>query len=276
METSERAKAFLASLDDEALQVGGGSDGKPVWIGVDAEAGRVYKVYANGLAQGFGDGKMTVRCGLRKAGQWCVEEGTQLTAGSDAALWNDEQLRTFKCDAGPTPASATELGDDPVLFEIRLPTGEVAKLTLRGNFEGLPAGSQVTNLALPLWNAMQGALHSRPKAAEPQPHPLMPFPLVLRSFKLPSTGDQVHVSIGTPDDTWSVGMDGKTLFEAAGSLMRWADMVGGFGKLREQSVDNVRAAGLRPVGNPNDAEISRIRWELSAVPRSGKSDSSAP
>jgi len=153
--------------------------------------------------------------------------------------------------------------DDPVLFEIRLPTGEIAKLTLHGNTEGLPAGSQVTNLALPWWNAMVGGAICRPNAAELQPHPLMPFPLVMRSFKVPETGDQVHVSIGTPDDTWSVGMDGKTLFEAAGSLMRWADMVGGFGKLREQSVDNVRATGLRPVGNPNDAEISRMRWAQS-------------
>lgn len=215
METSERAKAFLASLDEEALQVGDGTDGKPVWIGVDAEAGRVYKVYASGLAQGFGDGKMLIRCGLQTEGQWNVGEGIQVTAGRDVVLSNDDELRTFECEPGPTPAA-------------------------------------------------------------PPPHPLMPFPLVMRSFKLPETGDHVHVSIGTPDDTWSVGMPGKTLFEAAGSLMRWADMVGGFGKLREQSVDNVRATGLRPVGNPNDAEISRMRWELSAGSTRGKSEPSEP
>ena len=161
METSERAKAFLASLDDEALQVGDGTDGKPVWIGVDAEAGRVYKVYANGLAQGFGDGTLLIRCGLRTDGQWCIGEGAQITAGRDVALSNDHELRTYKCDAGPTPASATDHGDDPVLFEIRLPTGDVAKLTLHGNTEGLPVGSQVTNLALPLWFALIGEVRRK-------------------------------------------------------------------------------------------------------------------
>jgi hypothetical protein len=153
METSEKAKAFLMSLDDQELQVGDGTDGKPVWIGVDAEAGRVYKVYANGLAQGFGDGTLLVRCGLRTNGQWNLGEGTQVTAGRDVVLSNDHELRTFECDAGPAFASVAESGDDPVLFEIRPPTGEVIKLTLHGNFDGLPAGSQVTNMALPLWNA---------------------------------------------------------------------------------------------------------------------------
>lgn len=122
--------------------------------------------------------------------------------------------------------------------------------------------------------SLLGAAQRRPNAAELQPHPLMPFPLVLRSFKLPETGEQVHVSIGTADDTWSVGMPGKTLFEAAGSLMRWADMAGGFAKLRELGEDKVRASGLRPVGNPNDAEISRMRWTQSAVSTRGKSEAS--
>lgn len=101
METSERAKAFLASLDEEALQVGDGTDGKPVWIGVDAEAGRVYKVYASGLAQGFGDGKMLIRCGLQTEGQWNVGEGTQITAGRDVVLTNDDELRAYQCDPQP-------------------------------------------------------------------------------------------------------------------------------------------------------------------------------
>lgn len=76
METSERAKAFLASLDEDALQVGDGSDGKPVWIGVDGEAGRVYKIYATGLAQGFGDGRLDTINGLRGG-----QRGMQLTSG---------------------------------------------------------------------------------------------------------------------------------------------------------------------------------------------------
>lgn len=183
METSERAKAFLASLDEEALQVGDGTDGKPVWIGLDVDAGRVYKVYASGLAQGFGDGKMLIRCGLQTEGQWNVGEGSQITAGRDVVLSNDDELRTFECEPGPTPAA-------------------------------------------------------------PPPHPLMPFPLVTRAFKLPETGEQVHVSIGTPDGTWSVGMHGDTLEEAASFLFRWADQAGGFEKLREQQLARLRKSGF--------------------------------
>lgn len=52
LRAGERAQQFLALLDKDALQVGDGTDGRPVWIGVDAEAGRVFKVYASGLAQG--------------------------------------------------------------------------------------------------------------------------------------------------------------------------------------------------------------------------------
>lgn len=101
MKTSERAKSFLASLDADAVQVGDGTDGRPVWIGVDAEAGRVYKVYASGLAQGFGDGVMLIRCGLQAVGQWNVGEGTQITAGRDVVLTNDDELRAYRCDPEP-------------------------------------------------------------------------------------------------------------------------------------------------------------------------------
>ena len=65
MELSERAQVFMASLDQDALQVGDGADGRPVWVGIDAEAGRVYKVYASGLATGFGDGRLDTINGLR-------------------------------------------------------------------------------------------------------------------------------------------------------------------------------------------------------------------
>ena len=76
MEASERAQAFLQSLDPEGLKVGDGTSGLPVWIGVDAQAQKVYKVYANGLATGFGDGVMTNRVGVgMRAGQW-VEQNT--------------------------------------------------------------------------------------------------------------------------------------------------------------------------------------------------------
>lgn len=64
MEQSEKAKQFLASLDSQALEVGDGSDGLPVWIGIDAEAQKVYKVYACGLVEGFGDGVLISRIGV--------------------------------------------------------------------------------------------------------------------------------------------------------------------------------------------------------------------
>ena len=64
MEQSEKAKEFLAALDPEALQVGDGSDSRPVWVGIDAEAQKVYRVYASGLAMGFGDGDLVSRIGV--------------------------------------------------------------------------------------------------------------------------------------------------------------------------------------------------------------------
>ncbi len=83
MEQSEKAKQFLASLDPQALKVGDGSDGLPVWIGIDAEAGKVYKVYASGQATGFGDGCMQIRSGVDKADQRFVG---QLTIGKHVML----------------------------------------------------------------------------------------------------------------------------------------------------------------------------------------------
>lgn len=85
MERSEKAKQFLASLDQEDLKVGDGSDGLPVWIGIDAEAQKVYKVYASGLAQGFGDGRMVIINGLQSA-FWRVGRGEQSTHGMHTML----------------------------------------------------------------------------------------------------------------------------------------------------------------------------------------------
>jgi hypothetical protein len=48
----------------DPLRVGDGTDGLPVWIGVDAEAGRTYRAYANGIVTGFGDGTITSRVGV--------------------------------------------------------------------------------------------------------------------------------------------------------------------------------------------------------------------
>lgn len=75
MEAAERAQAFLQSLDPDSLKVGDGTNSLPVWIGVDAEAQKVYMVYANGLATGFGDGVMINRLGVgARAGQFVEQD----------------------------------------------------------------------------------------------------------------------------------------------------------------------------------------------------------
>lgn len=60
MKFSEEARAFLATLDPRTLLVSDGSDGRPVWVAVDAHAQRVYRIYANGVAEGFGDGRLMI------------------------------------------------------------------------------------------------------------------------------------------------------------------------------------------------------------------------
>lgn len=158
MELSARGQAFMDSLDPDSLKVSDGKDGLPVWVGIDAEAGRVYKVYASGLATGFGDVRLDTINGLRNG-----QRGSQSTRGrhvfTEVGVGTEADWKGVIYTADPGPTFKSEA--DPVLFEIRLPTGEVAKLTLHGNFEGLPAGSQVTNLALPLWFALIGEVRSK-------------------------------------------------------------------------------------------------------------------
>lgn len=105
MELSERARQFLDALDPESLQVGDGSDGRPVWVGVDAEAGRVYKVYATGLATGFGDGRMAIMNGLKLSSQ-AVAQGEQFTQGRHVSLFSDGGGQFFECDPGPALSPA--------------------------------------------------------------------------------------------------------------------------------------------------------------------------
>ncbi|WP_021025421.1 hypothetical protein [Comamonas sp. B-9] len=102
MTQSEDASVFLANLDPSALQVGNGSDGLPVWIGVDAEAQKVYKVYANGLAQGFGDGRMIIINGLLPAHQ-------QLQVTSGRHLMLSGESGALVCEADPAPVFKTDL-----------------------------------------------------------------------------------------------------------------------------------------------------------------------
>jgi hypothetical protein len=103
MEQSQKAQEFLANLDPESLKVGDGADGLPVWIGVDAEAQRVYKVYASGLAQGFGDGRMVIINGLQFP-SWRVGRGEQVSAGRHLMLTGE--AGTVMYEADPPPASA--------------------------------------------------------------------------------------------------------------------------------------------------------------------------
>lgn len=100
MEQSEKAKEFLAALDPESLKVGDGSDGLPVWIGIDAEAQKVYKVYASGLAQGFGDGRMLIVNGLQFAG-WRVGQGEQISAGQDLVLSGEHGVTAYVASPDP-------------------------------------------------------------------------------------------------------------------------------------------------------------------------------
>lgn len=76
MDASERARAFLETLNPEDLKVGDGTNGLPVWIGVDAEAQKVYRIYANGLTTGFGDGVMTHLLGVGACAGQFVEQST--------------------------------------------------------------------------------------------------------------------------------------------------------------------------------------------------------
>ena len=105
-----QAERFLSSLDIEALKVGDGSDGLPVWIGIDAASRKVYKIYASGLAQGFGDGHLKIINGLRLAA-WRVACGAQFTHGRHMSL--DGEAGSILCEADPQPALKTVHSDQP-------------------------------------------------------------------------------------------------------------------------------------------------------------------
>lgn len=54
------AESFMTSLDSRTLEVGDGSDGRPIWIAVDVENRRTYKIYSNGTTSGFGNGFLRI------------------------------------------------------------------------------------------------------------------------------------------------------------------------------------------------------------------------
>lgn len=89
MEMEQRSKQFVEGLDPEALLVGDGSDHLPVWIGIDAESGKVFKIYATGLAQGFGDGRMTIINGM-SPDRWHVKRGEQVSSGKNLMLSQED------------------------------------------------------------------------------------------------------------------------------------------------------------------------------------------
>ena len=134
-----QAERFLSSLDIEALKVGDGSDGLPVWIGIDADARKVYKIYASGLAQGFGDGNLTIINGLQSA-EWRVGNGEQLTFGRHVALSGDNVPPTI-FESDPHPVAKTPLPNweavakivkTKPLFILHMPDGQEIRLLASG------------------------------------------------------------------------------------------------------------------------------------------------
>jgi len=111
MEHSARAQDFLRSLNPEGLKVGDGSDHLPVWIGIDAEAEKVYKVYASGLATGFGDGQLSICNGLKLA-PWRVSEGAQVTARHQVVLSGEVGLRVVEAEAVVVKSPSDPLSHD--------------------------------------------------------------------------------------------------------------------------------------------------------------------
>lgn len=79
------------------MQVSDGTDGLPVWIGIDPEAGKVYKVYASGMAQGFGDGRMLIINGMQFI-EGRVGSGEQLTQGRHIALTGESGTVLYEVD----------------------------------------------------------------------------------------------------------------------------------------------------------------------------------
>ena len=92
----EQSKHFLESLTPQMLKVGDGGDNLPVWIGVDPDAQKVYRVYACGLVEGFGDGRLISRLGV---GQYANQPSEVCTQGPhisiDIGVGVDRRLTLF-------------------------------------------------------------------------------------------------------------------------------------------------------------------------------------
>lgn len=102
MEQTPNDDAWLKSLDPNSLRVGDGSDGLPLWIAVDPIGQKVYKVYASGLAEGFGDGRLLIFNGLKAGPGWRTAKAEQLTHGRHISLMGEEGGAFFEAGAAPT------------------------------------------------------------------------------------------------------------------------------------------------------------------------------
>ncbi|MGJ2284795.1 hypothetical protein ACR8FC_22490, partial [Salmonella enterica subsp. enterica serovar Paratyphi A] len=143
------------NLDPESLKVGDGSDGLPVWIGVDAEAQRVYKVYASGLARGFGDGRMVIINGLQAGCGWRAAKAEQSTRGRYISLMGEEGGAVFEVDASPTFMASTCLH-----LRESSPAPEVSSLS-----QQLPAPSPISPQTPPEIALPEGPSSQRPAKA---------------------------------------------------------------------------------------------------------------
>lgn len=165
MKQSEEARRFLAGLDQESLKVGDGSDGLPVWIGIDAEAGKVYHVCANGFSSGFGNGALKIITGIGPNAEKPIEQTTmgkdivfQFGEGMDMVMHFMEMKPEFLL-----PAPEVDLTQ--VLFELHGPDGHVWTLSADGQCKGFPEGTRMVNYALPVIYGLMGRMKGQDAAA---------------------------------------------------------------------------------------------------------------
>jgi len=82
----EGSEILINSIDPRTLSVGDGADGRPIWVAVDAVTQRVYRVYANGIATGFGDGVLTIAAATKSG----TRQFEQNTSGMNMAVTEEE------------------------------------------------------------------------------------------------------------------------------------------------------------------------------------------
>lgn len=100
MDFSDEERAFLDALGLSAESVGDGTDAKPMWIAVDVQRRRVYKVFGIGRCEGFAEeqgdslvifnGNAVRRTGLKFPVARQVSAG-----GGEGYLEDDETVLTF-------------------------------------------------------------------------------------------------------------------------------------------------------------------------------------